>query len=215
MRLVSFREQTNNALRSAWAKPICFLLLAIPLVTVLNDIRIELLYPGQGFGAEPNEGLTDRMGLWSLRLLYTTLAISTFSRLLRVPSLIRFRRMAGLWSFAMVTLHFTCYVVLLADLDLMTVIEDFVERPYIIAGLVAILTLVPLAVTSTRGWQRRLGRNWRRLHMLVYVAAISAWVHLLWLEKATFMESAIYGTILFLLAVERIVSRIRQSRVST
>lgn len=209
------RQGVNELLRHKWGKPICFILLAIPLITVLNDIRIELLFPGQGFGPEPNEELTDRMGIWSLRLLYVTLAISSISRLLRIPTLIRYRRMAGLWCFAMVALHFTCYFGLLAEANVMAVIEDFVKRPYIIAGSVALASLIPLAVTSTRGWQIRLGVNWRRLHMLVYVAAIAAWIHLLWLEKASFMESAIYGAILAVLSIERIVFRLRRQRASS
>ena len=207
-------QRINEVFRHKWGRPVCFIILAVPLATVLNDIRIELLYPGQGFGPEPNEELTDRMGIWSLRMLYTTLAISSISRIFGIPALIRYRRMAGLWCFAMVCLHFICYFALLAEAEVMAVLEDFVKRPYIIAGLTALMTLIPLAVTSTRGWQVRLGVNWRRLHMLVYVAAIAAWIHLLWLEKASFMESATYGGILAILAVERIVFRLRRRKAA-
>lgn len=109
----------------------------------------------------------------------------------------------------MVCLHVSSYVLLLARVDLMVILSDFVERPYIIAGLTALCSLIPLAITSTRGWRRRLRQNWNRLHRLVYVAAIAAWIHLFWLERATFEESAIYGGILILLFTERIVHTMR------
>lgn len=183
--------------------------LAIPLALLINDIRIELASPTLGLGADPEDAIVDHLGIWSIRLLWFTLFISSIARLARKPILIQFRRMAGLWTFAMVCLHVTSYVLLLARVDLMVILDDFVERPYIIAGLSALCCLIPLAITSTRGWRRRLRQNWNRLHRLVYVAAIAAWIHLFWLERATFEESAIYGAILILLFVERIVHTMR------
>ncbi len=190
-------------------KVVFWCVLAIPLALLINDIRIELATPTLGLGADPEDAIVDHLGIWSIRLLWFTLFISSIARLTRQPILIQFRRMAGLWTFAMVCLHVTSYVLLLARVDLMVILDDFVERPYIIAGLSALSSLIPLAITSTRGWRRRLRQNWNRLHRLVYVAAIAAWIHLFWLERATFEESAIYGAILILLFIERIVHTMR------
>ena len=198
-----------NLPRFRLSKILFWCVLAIPLALLLNDIRIELGAPTLGLGADPEDAIVDHLGIWSIRFLWFTLFLSSISRITRRPILIQFRRMAGLWTFAMVCLHVTSYVLLLARVDLMVILDDFVERPYIIAGLSALSTLIPLAITSTRGWRRRLRQNWMRLHRLVYVAAICAWIHLFWLERATFEESAVYGVILMVLFAERIVHTMR------
>ncbi len=186
--------------------------LAIPLAILLNDIRIELEFPTKGLGADPEDAIVDHLGQWSLRLLWFTLFISSLARVTKRPVLIQFRRMAGLWAFFMVTLHVSSYTLLLARADLRIILSDFVDRPYIIAGLIALCSLVPLAITSTRGWRRRLRQRWKQLHRLIYVAALAGWVHLLWLERATFEDSVLYGVILALLFIERIVTTMRARR---
>ncbi len=155
-----------------------------------------------------------RLGAWGLRALLLTLAVSPAARLLRRPRLVRFRRMAGLWAFAYIVLHFTAYLGVLAGFELQTIAADLVKRPYIMVGFGALVALIPLAVTSTRGWQRRLGRRWRALHRLVYPAAVLAWTHLLWLSKGGFMDPFVYGLVLALLFGERIVARVRQASAS-
>ena len=194
------------------AKIAVWCLLALPLAALLNDVRIELAVPTAGLGADPEDAIVDHLGIWSLRFLWLTLVVSSFARMVEQPIVIQFRRMVGLWTFAMVALHITSYLSLLARFDVTAILGDFTERPYIIAGLVAVSALLPLAITSTRGFRRRMGRNWNHLHRLVYVAAIAAWVHLLWLERATFEESALYGVILVLLLAERIIHTIRTRR---
>lgn len=145
-------------------------------------------------------------------MLLLTLAVSPAARLLKRPRLIRFRRMVGLWAFAYIVLHFMAYLGVLAGFELKAVAADLAKRPYIMVGFTALAALVPLAITSTRGWQRRLGRRWRMLHRLVYPAAALAWTHLLWLSKGGFMDPFIYGVVLALLFGERIVARVRQHR---
>ena len=190
------------------SKVVFWCVLAIPLAILCNEIRVELGAPTQGLGADPEDAIVDHLGTWSIRLLWLTLFISSLSRLLKKPKLVQFRRMAGLWAFFMVVLHVTSYVTLLARADIMLIIDDFVERPYIIAGLTALCSLIPLAITSTRGWRRRLRQNWNHLHRLIYVAAVAGWIHLFWLEKATFEDSALYGAILVLLFTERVVNKL-------
>ena len=189
-----------------WCKPLWFLVLALPLAAVCVDVWREAVAAGSGFGPDPAEALTHRLGNWALRTLLLTLAVSSLARLLRRPWLIRFRRMAGLWAFAYVVLHFTGYLVLLAGFDPAAVAADVFKRPYITAGFLALSLLVPLAVTSTRGWQRRLRQRWQRLHRLIYPAAAAAWIHLLWLSKASFLEPVLYGLALALLLAERVWS---------
>ena len=201
--------------RDRWlrrAKPILFVALAVPLLLIAADVWRELRLPGSGFGPDPAEELTHRLGAWALRLLLLTLAVSPAARLLRRPWLVRFRRMVGLWAFAYAVLHFVVYVGLLAGFTMSTVIADLAKRPYITVGFTALMVLLPLAVTSTRGWQRRLRQRWKALHRLIYPAAVAAWIHLLWLSKSSFMEPFIYGLILALLFAERIAFRMRTER---
>ena len=193
-------------------KPLVLCLLAVPLALLGFDVWRELQVPGSGFGPDPGEEVVHHLGSWGLRVLLLTLAVSPASRVLRRPRLIRFRRMAGLWAFAYLVLHFTAYLGLLAGFEFATITEDIVKRPYITVGFLALVLLIPLAATSTRGWQRRLGRRWRTLHRLVYPAAIAAWTHLLWLSKGGFMDPFVYGLVLALLFGERIAFRIRQRK---
>jgi len=194
-------------------KAFVFCLLAVPLVLLGVDVWRETQLPGSALGADPGEAVVHHLGSWGLRILLLTLAVSPASRLLRRPRLIRFRRMIGLWAFTYLVLHFTAYLYLLAGFDLtMVFYEDLYKRPYITVGFLALLLLIPLAATSTRGWQRRLGRRWRTLHRLVYPAAIAAWIHLFWLSKGAFMDPFVYGLVLVLLFGERIAFKVRSLR---
>ena len=179
-------------------------LIAVPLALLVWDIAHEIQTPGTGFSGDPGEEIVRRLGEWSLRVLILTLTVSPLSRLSKTPALVRYRRMIGLWAFSYMTLHFTSYIVFLAGLELQTIAEDFIDRPYITAGLTALLLLIPLAATSTRGWQRRLGTAWKKLHRLIFPAAAAAWIHLLWLSKASFLEPVIYGLLLLLVLGERV-----------
>ena len=193
-------------------KPLLFVVLATPLLLTAWDVWQEIQQPGSAFGPDPAEELTHRFGAWALRMLLLTLAVSPAARLLRTPSLVRFRRQIGLWAFAYAAMHFLIYLGLLAGFTMATVVEDLARRPYITVGFTALMALLPLAVTSTRGWQRRLRQRWKALHRLVYPAAIAAWIHLLWLSKSSFMDPFIYGLVLALLLGERIAFRMRVAK---
>ena len=193
-------------------KPLVFCLLAVPLALLGVDFWREIQVPGSGFGPDPGEEIVHHLGTWALRSLLITLAVSPVSRILRMPQLVRFRRMCGLWAFTYVVLHFCSYLWLLSGFALQTLTSDIYKRPYITVGFLALMMLIPLAITSTRGWQRRLGRRWRKLHRLVFPAAIAAWAHLLWQSKGTFMDPFVYGVVVLVLFGERIVFRIRRKR---
>ncbi len=188
----------------ATAKALLFAVLASPLGVLAYDVYREVLMPGTVFGADPGEEIVRHMGEWAIRLLMATLAVSPASRLFKRPQWVRFRRMFGLFAFAYAVLHFIGYLGMLAGFDFGAVVDDFAKRPYITVGIAALVMLVPLAATSTRGWQRRLRRNWRRLHRLAYVIGVLACIHLWWLSKAGFGEAVLYTAILILLLGERI-----------
>lgn len=202
-------------LSSRTAKWTVGVLLSIPFLLLLNDVRIELVQPGAGLGPDPGEELVDRLGTWSIRILYLTLLVSSVARVFKVPVLVQHRRTFGLWAFTYVVLHLAAYFSALAGFDFNVVLGDFSKRPYIIVGLTALCLLIPLAVTSTRGWQRRLGLNWRRLHRIVYVAALLALVHLWMQEKASFFDTFLYGSILLVLFAERLIDAVRRTRKKT
>lgn len=192
------------------AKWVVGLLLAIPLLLLLNDVRIELFDPGARLGPDPGEVLVDRLGTWSIRFLYLTLLVSSISRILKIPVLVQHRRTCGLFAFSYVVLHFTAYVAAILGFDFNTLLGDFSKRPYIIFGMIALVLLIPLAVTSTRGWRKRLKLNWKRLHRLIYLIAVLALIHLWMQERSTYTDTVIYGSILVLLFVERIYHAVRQ-----
>ena len=156
-------------------------------------------------GANPVEAITHTTGEWTLRLLLVTLAITPLRHLTGWVWLTRLRRMLGLFAFFYLMLHFTTYAVLDASLDLAYVIEDVADRLYITVGFAAFVMLVPLAATSTNAMVRRLGPlRWRRLHRLVYAAAICGALHFLWLVKADLREPLIYAGILAVLLAARV-----------
>lgn len=166
--------------------------------------------PGLGpLGGDPVEYIVRFLGEWGLRILLLTLALSTLARRLRKPAIIRVRRLVGLFAFAYVSAHFAGYVWLLAEARWSEILADFTDRPYITVGLAAWVMLLPLAVTSTRGWQRKLGRRWKLLHRLTYLVLVAGLVHLFWLTKDGFGEVAIYSAIGLVLLAERRIPRAR------
>ena len=154
---------------------------------------------GDTLGADPVAEIEHRLGLWALRLLLITLAITPLRQLSGQPVLIRFRRLLGLYAFFYASLHLAAYL----GLDLRgywtQIFEEIAKRPYITVGFTAWLLLVPLALTSTQGWVRRLGRNWIRLHRLVYVIGVLAVLHFWWLVKSDIREPLLYAALLAVL----------------
>lgn len=150
-------------------------------------------------GANPIEEVIHTSGDWALRCLLLCLAVTPARRLLGLPALAPLRRTFGLACFAWACLHVLAYVGLDQLFDWETLAEDLRERRYVFAGLTAFLCLVPLAATSTRAAQRRLGRRWKPLHRLVWIAAGAALVHYVWLVKADLLAPLAHATILAVL----------------
>ena len=157
-------------------------------------------------GANPIEEATHHTGEWALRFLLLTLAVSPLRAYAGWSALLSYRRLLGLLCFFYACLHLLSYAF---DIwfDLEIVIEDMIERPYIIAGASAFACLLPLAVTSTRGWVGRLGARWRQLHRLVYLVGMAAIIHFYWLVKAEVTVPLIYAGGLALLLGLRLLAR--------
>ena len=155
-------------------------------------------------GANPVETITHETGSWALRLLLATLAVTPLRRFGGLAFVAPWRRSLGLLAFLYATLHFATFLVLDLELDLSALGKEVAKRPYVTLGFTALLLLTPLALTSTRAWQRRLGRRWLALHRLVYVAAGVAVLHFVWLVKADRAEPLAYAAVLAVLLALRL-----------
>jgi len=156
-------------------------------------------------GANPIDAVTDETGTWTLRFLVLTLLVTPLRTWTGWNALVRFRRMLGLFAFFYGTLHFLTYLVLDQFFVIDAIVADIVKRPFITVGFAAFLLMVPLAVTSTAGWIRRLGgRRWNLLHKLVYLSAIGGVVHYWWLVKSDISRPARYAVIVAVLLLARV-----------
>jgi sulfoxide reductase heme-binding subunit YedZ len=176
-----------------FARPALFIACALPLAWLVARL---LGLAGAGLGANPIDELMDRLGQWGLRLLIATLAVTPLAVILRKPWIVGLRRMLGLYAFTYLSLHFLTWLILDQWFDLGSIAADLAKRPYITVGFTAFVLLVPLAVTSTAGWMRRLGPLWHRLHRLVYPAAILGIAHFWWQVKADWREPLVYALVL-------------------
>ena len=162
----------------------------------------------------PIEDITLTTGIWALRFLVISLAVTPVRRITGWNRLVQYRRMLGLFAFFYATLHVATYVVLDLFFAWDLILADILKRPFITAGMVAFVTMVPLALTSTRGWIRRLGRRWQLLHRLVYLSAIAAAVHYLWKVKVVIGSPVYYAAIVAALLLFRVAWTMRASRRS-
>ena len=186
------------ALKSAYAKPVAHLLCLLPFTGLLwaafND----------GLGANPVEKLTLETGEWTLRFLLVTLSMSPLRQWTGQASFIRFRRLFGLYTFFYVSCHFSIWFVADHSLDVVAMIEDILERPYITLGFSALILMLPLAITSNQAMIKRLGKKWKSLHQLVYLILALGVLHFIWLVKADYLEPIIYAIIAMVLLLHRV-----------
>jgi len=180
-------------------KPVIFLACLAPLAALAWKA-----YSGN-LGANPIEVITHATGDWTIRFLLITLSVTPLRKLTRQPWLIRFRRMFGLFAFFYGVLHFLTYIWLDKFFNFHEMLADIAKRRFITVGFTGFLLLIPLALTSTAGWIRRLGgKRWQMLHRLIYFSAIAGVIHYLWLVKADIRKPLQYTTILALLLGYRI-----------
>lgn len=156
--------------------------------------------------ANPVEYFQHTTGDWTLRFLVFTLCVTPLRKLLKVPELIRFRRMLGLFAFTYGCLHFLTYLGPDQSFNFAGMLKDVAKRPFVTVGFTAFVLLIPLALTSSAAWIRRLGgRRWQMLHRLIYVAAVCGVIHYYWLVKSAVLRPLIYAGIVALLLLWRFV----------
>ncbi|MGJ7904216.1 protein-methionine-sulfoxide reductase heme-binding subunit MsrQ [Lysobacter sp. 1R34A] len=195
-----------------WAKVAVHALALTPAAILAWQIRAEVLTGSGGLGADPIAEIEHRLGLWALRLLMIALAVTPLRQLSGQAVLLRFRRMLGLYAFFYASLHLTAYLALDLKGYWTQIFEEIAKRPYITVGFLAWLLLIPLAVTSTQGMMRRLGRRWGQLHRLVYPIAVLAVLHFWWLVKSDIREPLLYAAILTLLLGWRLWRKVAEAR---
>ena len=183
-------------------KPLVFIACLTPLAWLTCG---ALGWFGASLGPDPVKELEHECGKTALNLLLLTLAVTPVRELTSQPQLLRLRRMLGLFAFFYVVLHFTIYLVLDLELNFATLGADIAKRPYITIGFTALLLLIPLAVTSTNGMMRRLGRRWQTLHRLVYLIAVLGVWHFYWQVKRDVREPLLYAGMLAILLGYRVV----------
>lgn len=187
-------------------KALAHALALLPLALLVRGVVQDSL------GADPVAAITHGTGDWALRFLLIGLAMTPLRRISGQAWPIRFRRLLGLYAFFYASLHLLTYLVFDLGDYWAQVFEDIVKRPYITVGFAAWLLLVPLALTSTRGWMRRLGRRWGQLHQLVYAVGVLAVLHFVWLVKSDLREPLLYAGILALLLGLRLWWKLRAPR---
>ncbi len=182
-----------------WIKPVIFLACLGPLGRLAWKGFHGML------GANPIEVITHATGDWTLTFLLVTLSITPVRRLTRQYWLIGLRRMFGLYAFFYGTLHLTTYVWLDKYFNVQEMLADVAKRRFITAGLTAFVLMIPLALTSTKGWIRRIGgKRWQTLHRLIYFSAAAGVIHYIWLVKADLRKPLQYASVFALLMAYRV-----------
>jgi methionine sulfoxide reductase heme-binding subunit len=188
-------------------KPVVFVLCLLPALWWFYVIW-QVTQGAARLGPDPAKAIALVSGEWSIRMLVLALAITPLRYLLNMPILWRLRRMIGVYAFFYVSLHFLVFLLLLLQLNWADLGKEIVERPYITVGFVSYVILFLLAVTSFNAAQRKLGRNWKKLHRLVYLAGILAVLHLVWIVRSDFGEALLYGVLIAILLAYRFLHKI-------
>ena len=180
-------------------KPVTFIACLIPLGQLLYNAWTDNL------SANPIEFITHFTGDWTLIFLLASLSVTPLRQISGWNELIKYRRMLGLFAFFYAVLHFATYMVLDHFFDFPAIVKDVMKRPYVTAGFTGFVLMIPLAMTSTAGMIRRLGKRWQQLHRFVYVVGIAGVIHFYWLVKADIRRPVQYGAVLALLLGYRLV----------
>lgn len=194
-------ERVNALCLHPSSKPLLFAAMLWPVGSLLWAAAFDQL------GANPAEALLRATGEWTLRLLCVALAVTPLRLALQLPALARWRRMLGLWVYFYATLHLLCYAGFDMGFALSDVADDIIKRPFILVGFLAYVLLSALALTSPKRMVRLLGgKNWQRLHRLVYLVAALALLHFFWMRagKNDFAQVWVYAGIISVLLVERL-----------
>ena len=183
-------------------KPAVFLLALIPFAYLLSKIIQNDL------GPDPAQTLSIETGEWTLRFLILTLAVTPVRQLFGLVQIGRLRRMIGLFTFFYASFHFMCWMAFILGFRWFAILEELIERPYITVGFLSYVILFLLGFTSTNAMVRRLGKHWRKLHQLVYLASVLAIIHLLWILRTDIGEAIFYGALTAVLLGYRLYRRL-------
>lgn len=194
----------THKLRKNWLRILVHIGALLPLAVLVWD------YWQGGLSVNPIQDVTLRTGKYALILLVLSLACTPINSVFGYKPVLRLRRPLGLYAFMYVAIHLLIFVGLDYGFDLALIREAILEKRYALVGFTAFLILLPLVVTSTKGWMRRLGRLWKRLHRWVYLAALLAVLHFVWLVKSDIREPLLFGAVVVILLVLRI-PRVRRS----
>jgi sulfoxide reductase heme-binding subunit YedZ len=195
----------GNVLGSRWTKVVLFAVCSVPFLLLLWPFwKLVTTGIAPELGANPVEYITHKTGDWTIRFLLITLSVTPLRKIFNQPKLVRYRRMLGLFAFFYVCLHFLTWFVLDKSFSLSDMWADVLKRRFITVGMLGLALLLPLAITSTAGWVRRLGfAKWQRLHRLIYFAALAGVIHYYWLVKSDVRLPLMYGAILTVLMLYR------------
>jgi methionine sulfoxide reductase heme-binding subunit len=197
----------NSILTSKWTKVVVFLACLVPLGVLIWDAFTGNL------GSNPTQFLEHATGDWTLRFVALTLCITPLRRLLKMPQLIRFRRMLGLFAFFYGCCHFAVYLTFDQVFDLHGIWADIAKRRYITVGFTGFVLMIPLAITSTAGWIRRMGgKRWAMLHRAIYLTAVAGVIHFWWLVKSDIHVPLEYAAVFAALLGWRIVDHYAKPR---
>lgn len=192
-------------------KPLLFITCSLPALWWFYAIWEAYAGNSSLLGPDPPKYLTLATGEWSIRMLVGALAITPLRYLLNWPYLWRLRRMMGLFACFYATLHFLAFLILILEMNWRDLGRELTERPYIMLGFAAYVILCLLAITSFNYAQRKMGRNWKRLHRAVYAASMLAVFHLVWIVRSDFGEALLYGVIVASLLLYRLLHKVNPS----
>jgi sulfoxide reductase heme-binding subunit YedZ len=192
-------------------KPLLFLACIAPTVWIGRALWLTYLGEDGGLSPNPIKDVTEFTGLWTLRFLMATLAITPLRRITGINSLTRFRRMLGLFTFCQGFIHWMTYIWLDQFFMWGEIAKDIVKRPMITSGMLAFTLMIPLAFTSTRKWIARLGGSrWQKLHRLIYISGVAGVLHYYFFVKSDIRDPLAYGALLSVLLGFRVLYRARQ-----
>ncbi|HWK54325.1 MAG TPA: protein-methionine-sulfoxide reductase heme-binding subunit MsrQ [Hyphomicrobiales bacterium] len=179
----------------SWIKVVVFLLCLSPAAVLFY--KVYLAYNGLpvDLGPDPPQTLALATGEWAIRFLVAGLWITPLRYLLHAPVLWQYRRMIGLYALFYVVLHFLTFLIFILQLSFADLGREITQRPYITLGFLALILLLPLGATSFQAAQRKLGRNWKKLHRLVYVINVLAVLHIIWIVRSSYGDAVLYGTL--------------------
>ena len=187
-------------------KPAVFLLALVPFALLL----VRALQ--NNLGPDPAQEFSIETGEWTLRFLLITLALTPLRDFTGQSEFVRQRRMLGLFALFYATVHLLGWMTFILGFRWFAIVEELVERPYITVGFTSYLILFALGITSPKAMVRKLGKNWKRLHRLVYLASVLGVVHLLWILRTDIGEAVLYGSIVFVLLGYRIARKLNTKK---